>query len=133
LPIFIQQHKDVVVEAITGSGKTLAFVIPIIEILLKRNNGVEKLKKNQIGALIITPTRELGKQIFDVLNVFLEAMNYGLKSILFVGGNGVAEDVKKLETDGANIVIATVGRLEDLLTRQNSSLTLKKYLKSLVG
>jgi len=50
----IMQHKDVVVEAVTGSGKTLAFVIPILEKLIRRER---RLGPNQIGALIISPTR----------------------------------------------------------------------------
>lgn len=53
IPLFMK-HKDVVVEAVTGSGKTLAFVIPIIELLSRRNH---KLRKNEIGALVISPTR----------------------------------------------------------------------------
>jgi len=53
IPLFIQ-HKDVVVEAVTGSGKTLAFVIPILERLIRRES---KHRKNEVGALIITPTR----------------------------------------------------------------------------
>jgi ATP-dependent RNA helicase DDX55/SPB4 len=48
------QNKDVVVEAVTGSGKTLAFVIPVLERIIRREN---KLKRNEIGALIISPTR----------------------------------------------------------------------------
>ena len=48
------QNKDVVVEAVTGSGKTLAFVIPILEKLVRRES---KLRKNEIGALVISPTR----------------------------------------------------------------------------
>jgi ATP-dependent RNA helicase DDX55/SPB4 len=48
------RHQDVVVEAVTGSGKTLAFVIPILERLTRRES---RLKKNEIGALIISPTR----------------------------------------------------------------------------
>ena len=64
IPIFVNQHKDVVVEAITGSGKTLAFVIPIIEIIQKKSGS---LKKHDIAALIISPTRELAQQIFDVI------------------------------------------------------------------
>ena len=59
IPHFLN-YKDVVVEAVTGSGKSLAFIIPIIEILSK-----VKLKKHQIGALIVTPTRELAVQLFD--------------------------------------------------------------------
>lgn len=53
IPLFMK-HKDVVVEAVTGSGKTLAFVIPVLEKLIRREG---KLRKNDIGALIITPTR----------------------------------------------------------------------------
>jgi ATP-dependent RNA helicase DDX55/SPB4 len=53
IPLFMK-HKDVVVEAVTGSGKTLAFVIPILERFIRREH---KLRKNEIGALIISPTR----------------------------------------------------------------------------
>lgn len=53
IPLFMQ-NKDVVVEAVTGSGKTLAFVIPILEKLIRRET---KLHKNEIGALVISPTR----------------------------------------------------------------------------
>ena len=53
VPLFMK-NKDVVVEAVTGSGKTLAFVIPILEKLLRRN---VRLRKNEIGAIVISPTR----------------------------------------------------------------------------
>jgi ATP-dependent RNA helicase DDX55/SPB4 len=53
IPKFME-NKDVVVEAVTGSGKTLAFVIPVLERIIRREN---KLKRNEIGALIISPTR----------------------------------------------------------------------------
>jgi superfamily II DNA/RNA helicase len=53
IPLFMK-HKDVVVEAVTGSGKTLAFVIPILERLMRRNT---RLRQNEIGALVISPTR----------------------------------------------------------------------------
>jgi ATP-dependent RNA helicase DDX55/SPB4 len=53
IPLFMK-HKDVVVEAVTGSGKTLAFVIPILERLVRTER---KLRKHEIGALVISPTR----------------------------------------------------------------------------
>jgi ATP-dependent helicase YprA (DUF1998 family) len=53
IPLFMQ-NKDVVVEAVTGSGKTLAFVIPILERIIRRERN---FKRNEIGALIISPTR----------------------------------------------------------------------------
>ena len=55
IPLFMK-NKDVVVEAVTGSGKTLAFVIPTIEKLLKREH---RLRRNELGALIISPTRSV--------------------------------------------------------------------------
>ena len=53
IPLFMQ-NKDVVVEAVTGSGKTLAFVIPILERIIRRERN---FKRNEIGALVISPTR----------------------------------------------------------------------------
>lgn len=53
IPMFMK-HKDVVVEAVTGSGKTLAFVIPTLERLIRRES---RLRTNEVGALIISPTR----------------------------------------------------------------------------
>ena len=53
IPLFMQ-NKDVLVEAVTGSGKTLAFVIPILERIIRRD---KRFKQNEIGALIISPTR----------------------------------------------------------------------------
>jgi ATP-dependent RNA helicase DDX55/SPB4 len=53
IPLFLK-HKDVVVEAVTGSGKTLAFVIPILERLARQET---RLRKSEIGALVVSPTR----------------------------------------------------------------------------
>jgi ATP-dependent RNA helicase DDX55/SPB4 len=54
LPLFMNQHKDVVVQAVTGSGKTLAFVIPLLEKLMRRE---EPLRAEQVGGIILCPTR----------------------------------------------------------------------------
>jgi hypothetical protein len=61
IPLFMK-HKDVVVEAVTGSGKTLAFVIPILERLARMK---PRLRKHEIGALVITPTRYVCSQRLD--------------------------------------------------------------------
>ena len=53
IPLFMK-HKDVVVEAVTGSGKTLAYVVPVLERLIRTN---KRLKREEIGALVISPTR----------------------------------------------------------------------------
>lgn len=57
--------KDVVAEAVTGSGKTLAFVVPMLELLMKRAKEAS-LRKDFVYAVVISPTRELALQIFKV-------------------------------------------------------------------
>ena len=81
IPLLLK-HKDVAAEAITGSGKTLAFVIPIMELLLNREH---KLKRNEVGALIVSPTRELATQIEEVIQHFLKNID-GLSCRLLIGG-----------------------------------------------
>ncbi|KAJ3114609.1 ATP-dependent RNA helicase ddx55 [Physocladia obscura] len=153
IPLFLA-HKDVIVEAVTGSGKTLAFVIPILEMLLRRE---EPWGKTEIGALIISPTRELAKQIHEVIAMFLKLINmtYSSDEIeyldressengdsnsstrhwithkLFIGGTSVNDDVTAFKTTGGNILVGTPGRLEDLLTSR-SSLFNTKNLQVLV-
>lgn len=61
--------KDVAAEAVTGSGKTLAFLVPLLDILKKRE---EKWKKHEVGAVVISPTRELALQTNQVLDQLLQ-------------------------------------------------------------
>ncbi|KAL6707732.1 ATP-dependent rRNA helicase spb4 [Coniothyrium glycines] len=68
IPLFMK-NSDVVVEAVTGSGKTLAFLIPIVERLLRLD---APIKKHHVGAIIISPTRELATQIHTVLSSLLK-------------------------------------------------------------
>uniref|UniRef100_UPI00358E8ABD ATP-dependent RNA helicase DDX55 isoform X2 n=1 Tax=Myxine glutinosa TaxID=7769 RepID=UPI00358E8ABD len=126
IPLFMS-NKDVAAEAVTGSGKTLAFVIPLLEILLRRE---EKLSKMQIGAIIVTPTRELALQIEEVLQHFTRHTPQ-FSQILLIGGNNPLVDIKKLRENGANIVVATPGRLEDLFTRRKDGLDLAGCARSL--
>ncbi|KTG04649.1 hypothetical protein cypCar_00020482 [Cyprinus carpio] len=100
IPLFMS-NKDVAAEAVTGSGKTLAFVIPALEILLKRE---EKLKKMQVGALIVTPTRELALQISEVMGRFLQGFPQ-FRQILLIGGSNPIEDVEKFKTQGLNTIL----------------------------
>lgn len=70
IPLLLSK-KDVAAEAVTGSGKTLAFLIPLLEILLQRSKN-EVWKKFEIGALVISPTRELAVQTNEVLEQLLK-------------------------------------------------------------
>lgn len=125
-------RKDVSAEAVTGSGKTLAFLVPLLEMLQRRHQESPWLPR-EIGALVISPTRELAMQISEVLGKFLEHkdLNY-LKQKLIVGGNSIEEDIKSLIKDGPCILVCTPGRLEDLFQRKGE-LNLAARVKSLVS
>jgi len=99
--IFKKRH--IMAQAKTGSGKTLAFVIPIMEQLSFRN----------IEALVIVPTRELAKQINQVI---IDLGNNKVKSAAIYGGVSINNQIRKLE-QGIHIIIATPGRLIDLYRR----------------
>jgi ATP-dependent RNA helicase RhlE len=97
--------RDVLVKSPTGSGKTLAFGIPLAERLAA---GTTKP-----GALVLAPTRELACQILDELNDLLAAK--GLTAAAVYGGVGLPAQAKRAAK--AHLLVATPGRLEDLLAR----------------
>jgi ATP-dependent RNA helicase DDX55/SPB4 len=116
-------HKDVSVEACTGSGKTLAFVLPMIEILARAKR---ELKRYQVGAVIVSPTRELAKQIHEVAAPFVRTLGKersetnegeGDLAMLLVGGTDVAKDVATFAATSPLVLIATPGRLWDVMQR----------------
>ena len=117
IPYFMQ-NKDVAVEAITGSGKTLAFVLPIVEILSRR---LEPWSPGETGALVLTPTRELATQIAGVMRIFLQDVPLHLVSLIG-GKKNLQEDIASINTQGAQVVVATPGRLVDMLSRQECKL-----------
>lgn len=128
IPLLLQR-KDVCAEAVTGSGKTLAFLIPVLEILLART---PPLKQHEVGALIISPTRELALQINEVLTKFLNHLPQFTHQVLIGGASTAAQDVKNYANKGAHIIVTTPGRFMDLLTRQSDKINLAGGLKSLV-
>jgi len=119
IPLFLK-NKDVAVDASTGSGKTLAFVVPIVEMLRRLER---PLKKHQVGAIVISPTRELSRQIFEVAKPFSQSLP-NCSTHLLVGGNEVAADVNAVRS-GAQLLIGTPGRMKDVLERLEGALDLK--------
>jgi ATP-dependent RNA helicase RhlE len=101
---------DVVATAQTGTGKTLAFLLPLIHSLATR----EGKSAPGIQALILTPTRELALQIQETATKLTERLN--LKSTVVVGGMSETVQLRNIR-QGAQIVIATPGRLCDFLDR----------------
>lgn len=121
IPLFLN-HKDVSVQAVTGSGKTLSFLIPVLQILLRRE---EKLKDKEIGAIVISPTRELAKQIYQVYSG-LFAQESNVSAALLVGGTNVSTNLETLKLVQPDILIATPGRLLDIIQRAEFSMKLSE-------
>jgi ATP-dependent RNA helicase DDX55/SPB4 len=115
LPVFLTS-KDVIVEAVTGSGKTLCFLVPILQFLIKNRHDIG----TKIASIIIAPTRELAEQITKVLDLFLNNINdhyqTRLSSQLIIGGSSVEFDLSKTQKNGANVIVGTPGRLQELFT-----------------
>lgn len=101
----VLEGTDVLVQSPTGSGKTLAFGVPIVERL--DSNGPKP------AALVLAPTRELASQIVDELQSICHAR--ALKIAAVYGGVGINPQIKAVRK--AHIVVATPGRLEDLIQR----------------
>lgn len=103
IPI-IQHHKDLIGCAQTGTGKTAAFLLPIL-------NKLAKYPTDSINTLIIVPTRELALQIDQALQGF--SYFTAVNSLAIYGGSdgSVFEIEKRALSEGANIIIATPGRL----------------------
>ncbi|GAV99997.1 DEAD-domain-containing protein [Lentinula edodes] len=95
--------KDVLGAARTGSGKTLAFLIPVLEILYRQRWG----PTDGLGALIISPTRELAVQIFEVLRSI--GGYHSFSAGLVIGGKSLKDERERLSR--MNILVATPGRL----------------------
>jgi len=114
--------RDVMGLAQTGTGKTAAFGLPMLDALLK--NGSKPAAKSA-RALILAPTRELAKQIADNLSAFSEGTH--LKTVLVVGGAGIVGQMRRLEK-GTSILVATPGRLIDLLDRGAVRLDMTEFL-----
>lgn len=103
IPIILSD-RDLIAVAQTGTGKTAAFLLPIL-------NKLAKSQSNHTDTLVIVPTRELALQIDQALQGF--AYFTGTSSLaIYGGGDGMSfENEKRALTQGANIIIATPGRL----------------------
>ncbi|MBW6490012.1 MAG: DEAD/DEAH box helicase [Lentimicrobium sp.] len=105
----ILQRKDVLGIAPTGSGKTAGYVLPILMNL----HDIRLLKNRHVNVLILVPTRELAIQVSDVFELFRSSVPGKIKTLAVYGG--VSANVQMMKLQGVNILIATPGRLIDLV------------------
>lgn len=121
IPLLLNR-EDVLGSAQTGTGKTAAFAIPIIQLMTEdqqKQNG-----KRKINALIITPTRELAIQIGESFKAYGKYTN--LKNTVIFGGVSQGAQTRVLRS-GVDILVATPGRLLDLMNQGFISLRDVKY------
>ena len=104
IPIALK-GEDIIGSAKTGSGKSLAFLIPTVEYILNhpKNEGIQ--------SLVITPTRELALQLYDLAKSLMN--DNGTTCVLVIGGGNRKKEAEKLSSSEARIIICTPGRLID--------------------
>ena len=119
IPVLLKSQKDFLGLAQTGTGKTAAFGLPLVQrIHSQRQAGVQ--------ALVLTPTRELGQQIAHQLTLFSKHLPHVATQVVY-GGVPIGPQVHALKRP-SHIVVATPGRLIDLVERQAIDLSSVTYL-----
>ena len=106
----VLEGRDVLATAQTGSGKTAAFALPLLQQLQQMSGE----KPRRVHMLVLVPTRELAAQVADTLKGFALALPQAVKVVSVIGGVSVNPQMMKLR-GGADIVVATPGRLLDLV------------------
>tara|TARA_Y100001980_G_C14547336_1_gene327843 strand:+ start:1376 stop:2530 length:1155 start_codon:yes stop_codon:yes gene_type:complete len=104
----ILNKKDVIAQAQSGTGKTGAFTISILQSIDPEINSTQ--------AIIMSPTRELSKQIYDVLNSIGYLLKY--KTCLMIGGTRIDKQINECKEETPKIVVGCPGRIFDLLCRR---------------
>lgn len=118
IPALLSQPDDIIALAQTGTGKTAAFGLPLLHHM--------DLEQKQIQALILSPTRELGMQIQEEITRYGQFLP-GFRSVAVYGGVPIGGQIRELKSR-PQLIVATPGRLIDLLERKALSLESIQYL-----
>lgn len=118
IPVLLKGDRDFVGLAQTGTGKTAAFGLPLLELIDADSRSTQ--------ALVLAPTRELGLQITSDLENFTEKFK-PFNIVAVYGGSSISEQIRKVKR-GAQIIVATPGRLIDLIDRKAINLGTIQYV-----
>jgi ATP-dependent RNA helicase DDX3X len=120
---------DMMACAQTGSGKTAGFLFPVIAVMLRTGamepSSERRAKGTYITALILAPTRELAVQIYEEAQKFCYCT--GIRPVVVYGGANIQLQQRELD-QGADILVATPGRLVDLIERGRVRLETVRFL-----
>src|SRR5690606_9659482 len=108
IPVLLEQDTDMVALAQTGTGKTAAFGFPLIQKIDPDNRSTQ--------ALILAPTRELCLQITNELKLYSKYIP-GINTVAVYGGASITEQAREIRR-GAQIIVATPGRMQDMINRK---------------
>ncbi|XP_047078876.1 DEAD-box ATP-dependent RNA helicase 35A-like [Lolium rigidum] len=131
LPVALS-GRDMIGVAFTGSGKTLVFfVLPLVMLALQEETLMPVVPGEGPFGMVICPSRELAKQTYDVIETFLAPLTQAgfpeIRPLLCIGGVDVRTQLDVLNK-GVHIVVATPGRLKDLLAKKKMNLDNCRYL-----
>ena len=107
--------RDLIGASVTGSGKTLAYVLPILQHLLRTAPETPR----PVRALVLVPARDLALQVSDTFGAYAQALAVRVKVVTVFGGVSVNPQLMALR-GGADVVVATPGRLLDLVARRRA-------------
>ncbi|MFT5422275.1 MAG: ATP-dependent RNA helicase RhlE [Phycisphaerales bacterium] len=124
IPVALE-GRDILGCAQTGTGKTCAFALPILHRLMESNEGNRPARGRPPRAIVLAPTRELASQIFDSFNSY--GRNLPLKHAVVYGGVSQHRQVRSMQ-NGVDVLVATPGRLHDLINQGYIDLSRIEYL-----
>ena len=113
----IFKGRDVIAKSQTGTGKTLAYLLPLVQRI--------QTERDEVQVLILTPTRELSKQVFDVLKSLASVR--GVDAADVIGGRTIENQIQKLKRN-PHVIIGTPGRLLDHIRRRTLDLSAVKMV-----
>ncbi|KAJ3693506.1 hypothetical protein LUZ60_008986 [Juncus effusus] len=130
LPVILS-GRDMIGIAFTGSGKTLVFALPLIMMAIQEEIMMPILPGEGPFGLVVCPSRELAKQTYEVIEQFLDPLReFGypeIRPLLCIGGVDMRTQLDAVKK-GVHIVVATPGRLKDLLAKKRMNLDNCRYL-----
>jgi len=121
----IRKGHDLIATAQTGTGKTAAFSLPLLELLLKQSTANDDNSTPKLKALVLTPTRELARQVFENIKSYGQFTT--LKAAVVYGGGAMPSQSQTLKA-GVDVLVATPGRLLEHVALNNVNLAQIKFL-----
>lgn len=114
--------QDLLAEAETGTGKTAAFALPILQQLIDRPARPANMAKVGISVLVVVPTRELAQQVVVAFDSYARYTPRKINTLALIGGESIEVQLRCVR-EGVDVVVATPGRLLDIVERERVELS----------